>query len=415
MTADAWRLLLEELYGLAPRGIQPGLARVRDALARVGNPERAFEVAHVAGTNGKGSVAAMIAQGVVDRRVGLYTSPHLHSLTERFRVDGAPVGREVVLDAWAAIREPLAPVPLTFFEAVTVLAFEIFRRQGVALAVLETGLGGRLDATNVIERPLVTAITKIALDHQAWLGDDLGSIALEKAGILRAGVPCVVGLQRPEVDAALDARAAALGAPLLRPRHEGPSDALRILDAPYVSPHLSLGLAGEHQKDNAAVAVAALFVLEDAGVAVDPQRAVRAPWPGRLERLGGRPEALLDVAHNPDGAAALARALDDEPSSRPLVLVFGAMRDKDWPAMLALLRPRVEHVVLTAAALSRSEDPARMAAPGDRVEPDVAGALRAALELAGESGTVVVTGSAFVVAEARARLLGLDADPPIAM
>lgn len=415
MTEARWRLLLEELYGLAPRGIQPGLERVREALARLDHPERAFDVAHVAGTNGKGSVAAMIAHGLTGRRVGLYTSPHLHSLTERFQIDGTPVPRALVIETWASIRDRLADVPLSFFEAVTVLGFELFRREGVELAVLETGLGGRLDATNVIERPLVTAITKIALDHQSWLGDDLAAIAAEKAGILRPAVPCVVGRQVPEVDEALDRCAAAVGAPLLRPRHDGPSEALHVRDEPYVSPLLSLGLAGEHQKDNAAVAVGALRMLEDRGVAVDPVRAVRAHWPGRLERRAGRPDTLFDVAHNPDGAAALRRALDADPGVGPLVLVFGVMRDKNWSAMLATLRPAVRHVVLTAAALARSEDPDRMAEPGDHVERDVTAAVRAARELAGSDGLVIVTGSAFVVAEARAFALGLESDPPIAM
>ncbi|MCA9606790.1 MAG: bifunctional folylpolyglutamate synthase/dihydrofolate synthase, partial [Myxococcales bacterium] len=274
-------------------------------------------------------------------------------------------------------------------------------------------LGGRLDATNVIERPLVTAITRIALDHQAWLGDDLAGIALEKAGILRPAVPCVVAPQVPEVDAALERRAASIGAPLVRSTHEGPSSALRVRDDARVSPPLSLGLAGDHQKDNAAVAVAALWVLEACGVAVDVAHAVRAPWPGRLERIEGVPEVLLDVAHNPDGAVALARALADEP--RTPVLVFGAMRDKAWTEMLSILRPAASHVVLTAAPLARSEAPERMAEPADRVVPDVAEAVSVARGLAGTEGLVVVTGSAFVVAAARAFLLGLESDPPIAM
>lgn len=412
---DRWRLLLEELYALAPRGIQPGLERVREALRRIGDPHRALEVAHVAGTNGKGSVSAMIAHGVTGRRVGLYTSPHLHSLTERFRVDGRALPREAVIETWDAIRAPLAEVPLTFFEAVTVLALELFRREGVELAVLETGLGGRLDATNVFERPLVTAITRVALDHQAWLGDDLASIAGEKAGILKPAVPCVVAAQEPVVDAVIDRAAAALGAPLLRPRHEGPSHALLVRAAPHVSPRLSLGLDGEHQKDNAAVAIGALFLLADRGISVDPTRAVRPEWPGRLERRRGRPDVLFDVAHNPNGAAALARHLEAERGAGKSVLVFGAMKDKAWREMLTILRPCVQHVVLTAAPLARAEDPARLAAPGDRVEPDVVDAVRAARELALPDGLVVVAGSVFVVAAARAFVLGIEGDPPIAL
>lgn len=357
----------------------------------------------------------MIAHGIVDRRVGLYTSPHLHSLTERFRVDGAPVARERVIDTWAEVKDRLAPIPLTFFETVTVLAFEIFRREGAELVVLETGLGGRLDATNVFERPRVTVITRIALDHQAWLGDDLASIAAEKAGILRAGVPCVVGAQEPAADAVIEARAAQLGAPLIRPRFDGPGHALHVRSAPYTSPLLSLALEGDHQRENAAVAVGALWMLEDQGVRVDPARAARVDWPGRLERRASRPDVLFDVAHNPNGAATLAAYLRAHPGVGPFVLVFGAMRDKAWGEMLARLRPEVSHVVLTAAALGRSEDPHRMAEPGDHVEPDVVAAVEHARRLALPDGLVVVSGSAFVVAAARAFVLGIESDPPIAM
>jgi dihydrofolate synthase/folylpolyglutamate synthase len=285
----------------------------------------------------------------------------------------------------------------------------------VELAVLETGLGGRLDATNVIERPLVTAITRVAVDHEAWLGDDLASIAGEKAGILKPAVPCVVAAQEPVVDGVIDRVAASLGAPLSRPRHDGPSHALHVRDAPYVSPLLSLGLAGEHQKDNAACAVGALWMLRDRGLSVDLVRAVRPEWPGRLERRHGRPDVLFDAAHNPNGAAALARYLEADRGVGPFVLVFGAMKDKAWREMLALLRPCVQDVVLTAAPLPRAEDPARLAAPGDRVEPDVIEAVRAARELALPDGLVVVAGSVFVVAAARAFVLGIEGDPPIAM
>ncbi|MBX3274802.1 MAG: bifunctional folylpolyglutamate synthase/dihydrofolate synthase [Sandaracinaceae bacterium] len=411
----AWRALLEELTRAVPRGIVPGLARVRAALAAIGEPAGAFDVVHVAGTNGKGSTCAMIAHGVTDRRVGLYTSPHLHSLTERFRVDGAPLARERVREAWEAIRAPLAALDLTFFEAVTVLAFELFRREGVALAVLETGLGGRLDATNVIARPLVTALTRIALDHQAWLGDDLASIAFEKAGILRAGVPCVVGLQAPAADAVITRVAQELGAPLVRARCEGPAEALVVCAGARSSPPLALGLAGAHQRENAAVAVGVLGVLSERGVGVDLARALEASWPGRLERLAGSPPVLVDGAHNPDGVAALGAHLDAAEPARPRVLVFGAMRDKEWPAMLGALRESTEHVVLTRAALARSEDPAQMAAPGDHVAPTVPEAVALARALAGPEGLVVVAGSLFVVAEARAAVLGIEGDPPVAL
>ncbi len=410
---DAWAALLGELYGLAPRGIRPGLERMRAALKRIGDPQGRFDVAHVAGTNGKGSVAAMIAAGVVSPKVARFTSPHLHSLTERFVIDGRPVSREVVIHTWERIRSRLAEVPLTFFETVTALAFAIFEAEGVELAVLETGLGGRLDSTNVSGRKLVTAITRVAVDHASWLGDDLVGIAREKAGIMAPGVPCVVGSQSLEVDAELGRVAAGVGAEVRRPVSNGPASGFRVLDGERTSAPLSLALPGAHQRENAAVAVGALWALEARGLSVDPVRATRVRWPGRLERLVDGPELLLDVAHNPNAARALARYLATE--RRPTALVFGAMRDKDWCGMLGPLRPLFSHVVLTRAPLGRAEEPAAMASPGDHVEPRVSAAVERARELVGSDGLVVVAGSVFIVAEVRALRLGIDADPPIAL
>ena len=403
---SGWSALLTQLYGLSSRGIQPGLERVRAALAAAGDPQDAFEVVHVAGTNGKGSVVSMIAEGITDRRVGRFTSPHLHSLTERFVVDGEPVSRRLVIETWDALREPLARTPLTFFEAATVLAFVIFERAEVQLAVVETGLGGRLDSTNVCGRVCLTALTRIALDHQAWLGDDLASIAKEKAGIMRPGVPCIVGPQEPAAESAILASAGAIGAPVVRA---------------LPSSHEPLALDGAHQRENYAIASTALGELREQGVGVDVSRAARATWPGRLERIDGQPELLLDIAHNPNAVAALAAHLSRlaPPRARggnagAQVLVFGAMRDKDWARMLELLRPHFDAVVLTKASLERAREPAQMADRGELVEPDVETALNRARELASTGGRVVVTGSSFVVAEARACALELPRDPPIA-
>jgi dihydrofolate synthase/folylpolyglutamate synthase len=401
---SAYERTLRELYALSSRGIEPGLARVHAALALAGHPERRFEVVHVAGTNGKGSVSNAIFHGL-GGRVGLFTSPHLHALTERFRVRGvAPVGRADVADAWAALRPrleaPGAP-RLTFFETVTLLSFRIFAARGVEVVVLETGLGGRLDATNVIERPRCCAITRIGFDHQAFLGDDLPSIAREKAGILKPGVPCVLAPQRPEARAVVAARAAEVGAPLVH------ADPERVSVAPSLAPH---------QRENAAVAAAALRLLEEGGLAVDVPRALAAPWPGRLETIRRRGHTfLLDAAHNPDGAAALARHLERLPGRR--VLIFGAMADKDWPAMLASLRPAVDAVVFAASPLSRAERPAAFAARFDgTVAADLDDALAKAEALAPDpEDRIVAAGSIFLMAEIRARLLGLEADPPIAM
>ncbi|HJL16390.1 MAG TPA: cyanophycin synthetase [Sandaracinaceae bacterium LLY-WYZ-13_1] len=476
--AEAYERTLRELYARAARGIDPGLARMERALALAGRPERAFDVIHVAGTNGKGSVSHAVWAGL-GVPAGLFTSPHLHRLTERFRVRapepspsstaarGEAAERDVV-EAWASLRPildaPGAP-PLTFFETVTLLALRLFERRGVSIAVLETGLGGRLDSTNVVAAPLFCAITRIGLDHQVFLGEDLASIAAEKAGILKPGVPCVVSPQRPEAMAVIEARAAAVGAPLIPVRAAGPSGpgraedgatgdraivgrgepvardgrgaARRGADPVWISRDaegravIRRGrrtlvdrdgvLAAPHRCENAAVAAAVLWALEARGVPVDvPRGVLEARWAGRLERVTppGGPAHLLDAAHNPDAARALAGVLA-RADERPRVLLFGAMADKDWPAMLDALRPVVEAIVFSRSPLPRAEDPHVLSArAGDRPAEavvDVDEAMARAAARAGPDGLVVVAGSLFLMAEVRARLLGLASDPPIAM
>lgn len=394
---------LAELYALTPRGIEPGLERVREALRRAGDPQRALRVVHVAGTNGKGSVSAMVATGLAaaGQRVALYTSPHLASLTERMRVlGGEAVEQDDVARTWASLHEALfgAGAPrVTFFEALTVLALALFREREVELAVLEVGLGGRLDATNVIERPLACAITRIGLDHQYLLGDDLAAIATEKAGILRAGVPAVIGPQRPEAEVVLEEIAQRVGAPI-------------VPLAPLGELHPRL--RGAHQQENARIAATVLSVLGERGVPTDVRAALEdVEWPGRLERVGA---FLLDAAHNEDGAASLAAFLASEPRRRR-VLLFGAMADKDWRAMLATLRPHVDALVFAAPPLSRAERPENLAAAfGGEPALSVERAIERARELAGD-GEVIVAGSIYLMGEVRARLLGLPRDPPIAM
>lgn len=438
MSAD-YELSLAELYALAGRGIVPGLERVRAAFARLGHPERAIPCVHVAGTNGKGSVSRMIATGV-DARVGLFTSPHLHTFTERIDIDGAPVTEDDVLEAWAAVR-PVALDPdgpqLTFFECATAMALWLFARRGVELVVLEAGLGGRLDATNLVDAPELCVITRIGMDHERFLGDDLASIAGEKAGILKPGRPAVIAPQRPEALDVIEREAARIGAPLVRVGHEvlldGGSPETIVVRSFARQVELAPRLKGAHQRDNAATAVAALWALEERGFAVDVKRAVETVrWPGRLERIervepvdgvDGEPAFLLDAAHNPDGCEALARHLEEAAPERPRVLLFGAMADKDWPAMLAILAPAFDAIVFSAALLSRAERPETLAAEVARlglplnvvVGEDVYAAMVRARALAGPRGLVVVAGSLFLMAEVRARLLRVAVDPPIAM
>ena len=417
MTATgAYEDTLAYLTGLeVSAGWDLKLERMRAALERRGHPEARFPAIHVAGTNGKGSAAAMLdaVLTAAGYRTGLYTSPHLVDFTERIRAGGRTIPRARVVDLVGELRADLeaARIPLTHFEFATLLACEWFARIGVDIGVIEVGLGGRLDATNLV-RPIVTAITSIALDHEEYLGTDVVSIAAEKAGIAKPGVPLVIGRLPAEAEAVVAARASAVGAPVVRAGVDGV-----LADTPdglaFRGPHgvrwegLRLALAGTFQRDNAAVALTALAL---AGAAFPcPPAAVRAGlagvrWPGRLAVLGRSPLIVADGAHNPAGAAALARELPSVVGDRRVTLVFAVMADKAWPAMLAILGPHVARAIVTRVG-RRGLDPERVAErlagrlPVEAV-PEPGAALRAALAGAGPGDAILVTGSLFLVGEA---------------
>jgi dihydrofolate synthase/folylpolyglutamate synthase len=416
---------LAYLLGLeVARGWDLKLERMRAALALRGNPERRFAAIHVAGTNGKGSTAAMLdavlrASG---RRTGLYTSPHLVDFTERVRAGGRAIPRATVVALVGELRAALdgAGIALTHFEFVTLLAFEWFARIGVEVAVVEVGLGGRLDATNVLS-PVATAITSIAHDHEEWLGAELTAIAAEKAGIVKPGVPLALGPVPPEAEAVIVARARAQGAPVARVGHDGVL-APAATDLAFTGPGgvrwdgLRVGLRGAFQRANAAVALTVLALLRDRFPCAVP--AVReglatVAWPGRLALLGGDPSGplvLADGAHNPAGVAALARELPGLVGERPVVLVFAVMVDKAWRAMLDGLLPCASAAVVTRVGRRGLEPTALAEALGTRlpviVEADPRAAIRAGCARAGAGGAVVVTGSLFLVGEAYAALGG---------
>jgi dihydrofolate synthase/folylpolyglutamate synthase len=406
-------------------GIKFGLDTMRALVAEMGHPERACPSLLIAGTNGKGSVAAycdaaLRASGL---RTGRYTSPHLVRVNERITVNGRPIGdaalaravHEVRDAATRLVRRRVLSGHPTFFEVLTAAAFAHFRSERVDVAVLEVGLGARLDATNVAE-PLASAIVSVELDHELYLGRTLASIAREKAGVLRAGRATVVGpLAKPARDAVV-ARAHALGARLVDARRgsrlfaagadERGREAfdLRTPSARYarVTP-----LPGAHQRDNLLVAVRLLEEARRGGLPVDlrrlPQAIGRVFWPGRLQRLPGRPPMLLDGAHNPAGARALAAHLTAGP---PFVLVFGAMADKDVRALARALFPLASAIVLTRPRVSRAATPSEIARRAGRLaasaqrEPRVGRALALAARLArakGPSTRIVVAGSLFLV------------------
>lgn len=415
---------VRELYGLSPRGVELGLARMHEALAAYGHPERTPRFVHVAGTNGKGSVSAFVERVLraAGRRTGLYTSPHLHRVVERVRVDGRPMSDAALVRAVARLRS--SPLPeLTFFEAVTLVAFEEFARRSAEFVVLEVGLGGRLDATNVVDSD-VCVVTNIGLEHTAWLGTTHAAIAAEKVAIARPGRPLVHGVKVPEAREVVEAHARTIGAELVDVHREARFEIRgRSIDA-TIRGHrfegVPIRLGGAHQLDNALVALATIASLRDRGVAIDDdavrEGARRVRWPGRMETLRRAPEVLVDGAHNPDGCAVLAGHLASIGRLGPTVLVFGAMSDKDHEAMLGAFDDLVDERIYVAPELGRAMRPEVLAEvrPG-RVAASVAEGVADAIALAGPRGRVVVAGSLFVIAAARASLLGLRVDPPIAM
>jgi dihydrofolate synthase/folylpolyglutamate synthase len=404
---DSVRFLYE--LGNEIKTAKLGLDRIRTVLAALGGPQRSFKVVHVAGTNGKGSTCAMIEAGLKSPgvRTGLFTSPHLVEPTERIQVAGFPVTPEQFRQAFEVVHTTAQKLDLdchpTYFETVTAMAFWLFRELRVETAVVEVGLGGRLDATNVVE-PVLTVITPIDFDHEVYLGHTLEAIASEKAGILKPGVPAVFARQRPEAEAVLMARAKELGIPLTREEDFCIKD-LEIDARGSRFNGLASPLAGEHQVQNAVTAVLALKTL-----GVPPAGIAEARWPGRLEHIAPNPDVILDGAHNPSGARALKRYLERFYPGRKLWLVFGAMRDKAVDEVAGILFPLATEMIFPAMNSTRALRPAALVELAGRGQ--VASDIRAAMDIlrnrAGQEDisddVVVITGSLFLVGEARAAL-----------
>jgi dihydrofolate synthase / folylpolyglutamate synthase len=416
MTYEEAAARLQALRGGELRGMRPGLERITTLLEALGNPERAFEIVQVAGTNGKGSAAAMLASilQAAGRRVGLYTSPHLVSFRERIRLDGAPIPEADVVDGVEALGTLVARLDATMFEAVTALALDHFARSGVDVAVLEVGLGGRLDATTV-GKPSVEVIARIDYDHEAQLGSTLEAIAAEKAAVIRSGV-AIAARQAPEVEAVLSRRAADMGVPLLlEGRDLGVSLRRFALEGQRIDlwgPGWRLDdvfcpLLGLFQPANALLAVAGARCLgvENRHIR-DGLAAVH--WPGRFQVLSRDPVVVLDGAHNPGGARALADSLRAYFPRTPVTFVLGVSADKDAAGILAALWPLAARMILTAAPNARAAAPAALRAllPADDPRVQVAASPAAALELAtapARTPVVCVAGSLFVIGDILAR------------
>ena len=427
-----YQATLEYLYGFVDYSLTRvsrlaaakfDLERMRSFLEYLGHPERAYPILHIAGTKGKGSVAALCASALQagGYRVGLYTSPHLQDYAERIQVDGQPIPHAGLLQLVDKIRPYLDQgTELTTFEITTALAFLYFARQGATAVVAEVGLGGRLDATNVA-LPKVSVITSLSYDHMAILGDTLAKIAGEKAGIIKQQVPVVSAPQQAEAQQVVEQVAAQHLAPLVQVGrdylfkaldHSLDGQRLRVWAAAGgEAVDLFIPLLGAHQVENAAVAYAALQVAKTQGLPLSQQAIQQgfaaASWPGRFEILSRRPPLVIDSAHNRDSAQKLRQALDDYFPGWPVVLLFGASEDKDIAGMFDILLPRVQQVIVTRSFHPRAIDPARLVewvqgyGRPVQVIDAVEAALPQALHLAGDSALVLATGSIFVAAAVR--------------
>jgi len=471
---DEAMLYLRELTKF---GFNFGLGRIKELLRRLGDPQRHLRVIHIGGTNGKGSVTAMTASMLekAGYTVGTFTSPHLHSYTERYRINGVKISRERVAALIGALAPHLQAMVAdgfeqpTEFEVSTAAAFLYFHQEKVDFLVLEVGLGGAIDSTNVVEAPLVTVITNVAMDHMDYLGHSIPEIAAVKAGIVKAGVPLVTAAEG-EAWPVIAETCRRMKAPVVRVREETPADGRTVrfgeggapafaeapagetssppgahaaagwrtvtwrqgnggfaLSGQYLTVHglrgrrdLFLPLLGRHQLANAAAAVAVIELLIEQGFQI-PDRAVTeglaaARWPARLEIVREKPLVVIDGAHNYDGAQSLRRALDDYFPGRGVVLLLGMLGDKERARVVAELAPRARAVVVTRPNSPRAgdwrslADEARRYVAEVRTVEEIPAAVQCALALTGADEVLLITGSLYMVAEAREQFVRPEED-----
>jgi dihydrofolate synthase/folylpolyglutamate synthase len=422
MGKKAYQQSLDYLYGLDKFGMIFGLTQVERILKALGEPHKDVQAIHIGGTNGKGSTAAMIASVLQKEgyRVGLYTSPHLIRFTERIKVNGEEIEEEEVATLAGWMRERIGeagiPPPFTFFDFTTAMALYYFRQKMVDLAVLEVGLGGRLDSTNVVD-PLLSVITNISKDHEAHLGKSILKIAGEKAGIIKKGRPLVTAATQAQVISLFSKICREKGSSYFRVGKEFRYVSAEDGDFHYEGLHrklwgLHLNLRGFHQIINATTALGALEVLEDLGYSISTDAMVEGlkevDWPGRLEMAAFSPKVVLDGAHNPAGALVLKESLEKEFQYNHLTLLIGVMRDKDIESILRLLAPLADRIILTKPNSERAAPPAvlkkALGKNGRRAEivEDLKEAIERGLSMTGEEDLLCITGSLYTVGEARA-------------
>jgi len=413
--------LVSWLYGLQKFGIKFGLSKTSKLLKAFGNPHLGQRYIHIAGTNGKGSVGAMLESIVMKSglKVGFYSSPHLVSFTERFRIDRECIRKE---QAASLIRELKGVIsqedPPTFFELTTAMALIFFFRNHVDLGIIEVGMGGRLDATNVIT-PLVSIITSIGLEHREFLGNTIIDIAKEKGGIIKKGIDVVTAVDQPSVVSLFESLCRERGAPFWRVGHDvryrrQPSGLLGYYGLEKRFKNLELGLRGRFQHRNAALALLTVEILKGKGLVISDE-AIRSGladpiWHGRLEEVSSNPTIILDGAHNPSAMRSLAHSIGNDFDFRQLILVFGVMEDKDISNILREIVPLADRVIYTRPTYYRAANPhcvmdmAKGFGKAGEVQFPLSTAIEKARDLADKRDLILITGSLFTVGEAKSYL-----------
>ena len=422
MNYEQCLIYLDQIQNL---GIKFGLDNVRTILSSLNDPQKQYDSIHVAGTNGKGSVCAMLNQILMEHgfRPGLFTSPHLVTVRERIQISGQPIAEREFSGHLTRLRDTIEELiaskkllsPPTYFEMLSCVAFLHFAKERVDMAIFEVGMGGRFDATNVVE-PVVSAITTISPEHQKFLGETQAEIASEKAGIIKPGIPLVCGVEEKEAHATIRKKADEIGAPFFavfsksrRLYTQKTSQNFRFeynleKDVYTYTPSLK----GEHQGKNAAVAIAIAGKLSEQGRPLEKARIIRgiekARWPGRLEVVSENPRVLIDGAHNEEGAKALRKYIQEFIPS-PRVLIFAVMRDKDISKLSEILFPLAQRVICTTFPYFKAASPEDILKKASQfrdrivIQTDVDKAVQTALRLASSDGVIFVAGSLFLVGE----------------
>jgi dihydrofolate synthase/folylpolyglutamate synthase len=422
ITPRSYQPSLNYLYGLEKFGMIFDLTQVKRILVAIGNPHQEVQTIHAGGTNGKGSTSAMMASILQQEgyRVGLYTSPHLNRFTERIKVNGKEIEEEAVgnLTGWIRERIEAAGIepPFTFFDFTTAMALLYFSQKMVDLAIVEVGLGGRLDSTNVID-PLLSIITNITKDHGEHLGKSVLKIAQEKAGIIKKGRPLITAATQPQVIRLFSKICSEKGSPFFQVGKEFRYIQSEEKDFNYEGLHrklwnLHLNLSGFHQVINATTALGAMEVLDDLGYRVSIEAMVeglrKVEWPGRLEMVHPSPRVLLDGAHNPGGALVLKESLKKEFQYQHLILLIGILKDKDCESILHLLAPLADHIIFSKPHIDRAASPnflmkaLRKNRKKAEIIEDLHQAIEKGLSMTKEEDLFCITGSLYMVGEARA-------------